>query len=412
MATAQNNSKQELKFFLLGCITTLLLVAIPALWRHTRATEAARAKTLLTAFDPAAAPPGGWIEAEPMPLAIPDGVLPDGSERLRSPKWFFEGFTAQRLVRFLGSCDLRPVQRRILLDPKCCTVTSNGCEIAPPDSLVWSLSGRARQQIYNALGCLPQNYAQRFPLRFAVEEFEQRLAGSGLNEQEFNLVRRLAYTNSGTICFTDLDAVGHVLPPERFNDLLEALYEVPAYILRVRVTPDSDIESLTRYWGKGGRERLIRPLFKALTKVPGGAVLNVNYLLPPFARLRLYTFPESWGDPTTAQQDCMFTAMNFFNDAPDTNFLEADFCQEALKQKYTPVTDAPAYGDVLLFLDESGQIMHACVFVVDEFVFTKNGINRAQPWVLMRMPDVLAIYYGPNNPGQMLILRRNDLKAV
>src|SRR2546426_8409595 len=42
------------------------------------------------------------------------------------------------------------------------------------------------------------------------------------------------------------------------------------------------------------------------------------------------------------------------------------------------------------------------------FVFTKNGINPAQPWVLMKMSDMLLTYYGPRNSGRMMVLRRRD----
>ena len=126
---------------------------------------------------------------------------------------------------------------------------------------------------------------------------------------------RLTYTNSGRICFTDLHTAREVLTPDGFEELTETLYEIPAFTLRLHVTPSTDVKALVNYWGKGAREKRIKPLLTALAKVPGGSAISVSYLLPPFARLRLYTYPDAWDDPTASSQDCFFTSMNFFNES-------------------------------------------------------------------------------------------------
>jgi len=397
-------TKLCLTFFLSGSVTTILLFALIVGFARYRERNHRIARAEVQAGQ-RPVPPCGWIEALEIPLPYPEGVLPDGSERLQSPKWAFPGFSTGQLVHFLSSCDLRPAQRRILLNPKYCNVTSNGCEITPPATLVWSLNSKARQQIYSALGRNQNNYAQRFPLRFSPDGFEERLTQSGLNGRELAKIRRLVYTNSGTVCFTDLEAVRNVLAPHRFDDLIEAFCEVPAFMLRLQVAPDSDIDGLAKYWGKGGREQLIRPLLKALARVPGGAGINVSYLMPPFARLRLYTFPDSWNDSTVSRQDCLFTALNFFNTTPDTNFLNQAYCQKTLDEQYVPIAQDPVYGDLIVLLDSTGQAIHTSVYIADDFVFTKNGVNHTQPWVLMRMADMMAIYFGPANSGRIMILR-------
>jgi len=400
----RSKTKLCLTFYLLGGVTSVLVfVLILGIARYRERSQRLAKNHVQAGQRPI--PPYGLLEALEIPLPYPEGVLPDENERLQPPKWSFPGFSAGRLVRFLSSCDLRPAQRRILLNPKYCTVTTNGCVITPPATVVWSLNSKARQQIYSALGRNKNNYAQRFPLRFSPDGFEERLAESGLNDRELTKIRRLAYTNSSTICFTDLEAVRNVLAPHRFDDLIEAFYEVPAFTLRLQVTPDSDIDALVSYWGKGGREKLIRPLLKALARVPGGTWINVNYLLPPFPRLRLYTFPDSWDDSTASRQDCLFTALNFFSTTPDTNFLDAAYCQKTLDEQYVPVVEEPVYGDLMVLLNSAGQAIHTAVFIADGFVFTKNGVNHTQPWVIMRMADMMAIYFGPDNSSRIMILR-------
>jgi len=46
---------------------------------------------------------------------------------------------------------------------------------------------------------------------------------------------------------------------------------------------------------------------------------------------------------------------------------------------------------------------------VDDFVFTKNGVNPEQPWVLMKISDMLMIYYPNDKSGHIEFLRRKNL---
>jgi hypothetical protein len=180
----------------------------------------------------------------------------------------------------------------------------------------------------------------------------------------------------------------------------------------LHVSSESNIDVLANYWGKGGRERRIKPLLSAIARVQGGASVSISYLLPTFARLRLYTYPEAWNDPTAANQDCAFASMNFFNETPDTNFLNSAYTKKVLDSDYTPIDGDPTYGDLIMLFDSEGKAIHMCVYIADDFVFTKNGINPAQPWVLMRIPDVIVTYYGPGKPARISILRRKDISAI
>lgn len=49
------------------------------------------------------------------------------------------------------------------------------------------------------------------------------------------------------------------------------------------------------------------------------------------------------------------------------------------------------------------------MYVADDFVFTKNGVNPEQPWVLMKLSDMLMLYYPADKSGKIRFLRRKDL---
>src|SRR5690349_1441660 len=104
-------------FFVAGaCSALLMMVAGTAIsLRYGRGYHVApRVATASTGTG--AIPPWGRIEALLVPLTDPNGVLPDLDQRLEKPRWFFENVSEDRLTRFLNSCDLTPVQRKVLLD--------------------------------------------------------------------------------------------------------------------------------------------------------------------------------------------------------------------------------------------------------------------------------------------------------
>jgi hypothetical protein len=350
---------------------------------------------------------GGIIEAVEIPLAACDGTFPDRDKRLRPAEWFFEDISESRLMRFLNACDLGPAERAMLLDRRSWQITRRDCTIRPPEQLVWSLSPSARAQIYSILALNPRNFPQCFPFRFPVDGFERKFKDSGLPLEQVDKIRRLTYTNGEYLCFTDLQAAKAALRRPEFEDLVETLYALPTYILRLRVNPDSDVEGLVRYWGTGGREKRIAPLLKSLAKVPGGSTIGISHLLPSFARLRLYAYPYTLNDPSAARQDCFFTALNFFNETPDTNFFNASYAEEVLRTQYCPLKRAPSFGDVALLATDNGKLVHACVYIADDFVFSKNGVAPEQPWALMKMGDMLALYYPTEKSVHLQFLRRN-----
>jgi hypothetical protein len=398
--------------FVLGVVVTLplsLLTIVVAIKRERAAMLSASHAFQVHPASEVHDGPGGRIEALRIPLANPGGQLPDQTCRLKAATWFFEGYSEDRLDRWLRSLRLPTVQFQILLDRHHWTVVSNGCIVTPPPKLIWSLPPDVRQQIYDVLARSPQNYPQQAPFRFPPGRFGADLRAAGLSAQRVLQLEQLTYTNGGTVCFADLQAAREVFTDDEFEDLVENLYLVPTYRLRLRVAPDTDLNALLDYWGKHGRANLIHPMLKGLTRVPNGASIYVPFLLPPYPRLRLYTYPQSWSDETAQRQDCVYTALNFFNETPNTNFFDRAYVQKVLASEYVQVRDEqPKFGDIVMLLDPANMPLHFCVYIVADFVFTKNGINDAQPWVFMNMQDVLFTYYGPNIPRHVVILRHID----
>ena len=138
-----------------------------------------------------------------------------------------------------------------------------------------------------------------------------------------------------------------------------------AAICRVRRAahhPDTDIDKLAAYWGNIPNVRFtdIRPLMEALKALPEGGDLLLYYLLPKFARDRLYTFPlpPQPGDP---MMDCHWTTFNFSSDTPDNRFNDPEYTIQYIKKNYYQIAAPSQYGDILLLLNDKNQIKHSAV---------------------------------------------------
>lgn len=416
MTTQRAFAFGRLTAFLLGLGTMALLqVWAPAIWQSL--SLASVAPVVARSPQPAnivtrARTPWGEFEYEALPLPGPDVFLPDSSRPLATPRWYFGNCSRDQLRAFLGSFPFPERHRAALLEPSAVRSSGAGWIVSPPRDLILELDPAARSQLYAVLDDFPQNSAQRNPFRFRIDGFDEWFAHSGLGADQLKTLRGLVYTNGGTLCFCDGPVLQELFSTTDFKRLVRALYGERTFLMRLRVTPDSDIDAIIKYWGsrQRGEERVtMRPLLEALGRVPGGGAVNISYLLPSFARMRLYTYANPAADPTAMRQNCFWTSMNFFNEKADPQFFNLQNVQRVLARDYAPTREPPAYGDLIVLYDEANQPVHMCVTLVEDVVFTKNGIDYLQPWVLMRIPDMLA-YYFARTPVHMVVYRaKNDL---
>jgi hypothetical protein len=134
----------------------------------------------------------------------------------------------------------------------------------------------------------------------------------------------------------------------------------------------------------------IRPLMESLKRLPNGGSISLVYLLPPFARERLYTFPIA--NPADSIMDCHWTTLNFSNAHPDNRFNDAQYASEYIEKNYYRVGAPSVYGDLVLLMNESNDVKHSAVFLADNLVFTKYGNSYSQPWMITRIADMQAEY--------------------
>jgi hypothetical protein len=181
-----------------------------------------------------------------------------------------------------------------------------------------------------------------------------------------------------------------------------------ALITHLQIRPDSDVDKLLGYWvgpASGVRYKDLRPLLESIKRKPDGGGLSVLYLLPPFARERLNTFPVLLPG-VVHKSDCQWGTFNFFNDLPDDRFYDIAYLNKYLQDNFYQVASPTEYGDIILILDAHNNILHSGVQIADDVVFTKTGTAYQEPWALMHLKDLLALYAA--TPGVHLSIWRNN----
>ena len=357
-------------------------------WRKTISQATTTQNTAATTNHPS----WGRLEYVPIALDRPESYFTNDVPDSAKTWWVFRNHTEQQFGAFLGSLDLTHAARTYLMDRAHWEILPRAIRLKPPPEIVVSLAPETRRRLYEMLGHNPENAAQARPFRFRADGFDTWFADCGLPPDKLELVRKLTYPQQNNLCFADAAAFSQLASPAEAKCLVKTLWRVSTFILKVKVDPATDVNALLKYWGTLGTARSYRPLIDSMSRVPEGSTINVSYFLPPFARLRLYTYPDP-RDPDILRQDCFWTGMNFCNGTPDNGFFNPDYTRAALKSDYARVRDnSKQFGDLLMLLSKDEEALHLCVYLADGVVFTKNGANIQQPWVLMKLAEMLGEY--------------------
>lgn len=341
--------------------------------------------------------PGPWGDLEYSRIMIEppeEFMAPDYSAQ--APSWHFAGYDVESLDRLLRDASLDETQLRTLSDPSLRTVTPAGITLRPPDTVVRNLSPESRAALYAVLARLPGNALQKEPFRFRADMLDEWFEDSGVDAAIVAQVRSLLYPRGNSLLFSDPHLILPLLPtPAERVRLIKTLARKSSLLVKIRVTPSSDIETIAAYWSAGRRRKDVRPLLHSLARHRGGMTLDLAHLLPRFARGLLYTYPSP-EVPLEQSPDCHWTSMNFFNDPPEPRFGDIAYLRQTILTSYVAVTTPPAMGDLLLLTEPDGEVIHSCIYIADDIVFTKNGQSASVPWTLTTLPDLQASYPSQN----------------
>jgi len=73
-------------------------------------------------------------------------------------------------------------------------------------------------------------------------------------------------------------------------------------------------------------------------------------------------------------------------------FSDPKYTVEYLQANYYKIAKPTVYGDIIFLVNKNGNVIHSAVYLADDIVFTKNGNNYSQPWMLMHLNNLVAKY--------------------
>jgi hypothetical protein len=425
MAEKQIKSQREsgatvIRFSLAGLIVfSVSLVAVSALSAHLLINfplRTAGVNRIPNALVPISAAglkaderPWGELVTYDIELERPEEYVAYEAGSNQPPVWVFAGLSPEKIRETMLACGLTAEQVQRALSPGHFIATSSNTVVNPDDDLVLALTPPVRAKLYQELARFPDNHYMKFPFFFTDQSLETLGDDRKLDGSTLALVKQLLYPRDHGHCFSDFELVLRRITSEAERiRLVQALSRQSAVLARLKVSPDTDVDKLLGYWGaaRGVRFKDVRPLLESVKRMPDGGTVSMLYLLPQFARQRLYTFPQpsKLGDP---RMDCHWSTMNFFNEVPDNRFNDSAYTAKYLNDNYYPIAKPTAYGDLIFLTDGKNDALHSAVYLADDLIFTKNGDNYLQPWMLMHLKDLLGLY-AIDPPPQMRVYRNKN----
>jgi hypothetical protein len=312
------------------------------------------------------------------------------------PFWNFGAASEKTVEHTLSSSGCSAALVRQLLDSRVAP-GNDDFVIRPPEKLLLSLDKKTRASLYLKLANNPQNFYQANPILVPGGNFTHLLHGQIQNPERIQgMYQRLCYDRNGYTYFSDPEVILRTLgqDPKEREAFLKFLTTIRAVMASILVKPDTEIDLPVMYWGlatPGLRIKDLYPLFEAQKSLPGGGAIPVSSLLPERARVSLYKTPLAPSSGETLP-DCHFAALSFFSSNPDPRFADTNFVAQYLANNYYEIGKPSLTGDLVLLVNSRNVLVHTGVHLAGDIVYSKNGANIGQPWVLMRQKDMIGLF--------------------
>lgn len=357
---------------------------------------------------------GPWGDLQEWDIRLEQPLEYVGFERIAGdgPIWSFGTLSPHAVHDLLISCGCSEAQTEKFLRTQM-QGTGNVLILKPDAESILSLAPEVRSKLYLALGLNSSNRFQASPY-YIPEGDPQRLFKDfgNIDSHILSTMRQLLYKRHGFTYFSDPELVIRGISSEKDRmKFLQALTAQNSVLLRLLIRNRADIDKPLNYWAlsmPGVLLKDLRPFLESQRRLPQGGSISILYLLPPLARERLFTAPLPPKPDDGKLPDCHWTALNFFNLSPDPKMSDVEHASRFISENYYEIAQPAIAGDLLLLLDPQGRVVHSAVYLADDVVFTKNGINYAQPWILMRIKDLQASF-SALEPMKVAYFRRKGL---
>ena len=343
----------------------------------------------------------------------PEEYLGFFKQSSEGPFWNFGAVSEKEVESTLSVAGFSVDQIRELLATRVPSNVHASVVLQPSEKFLLSMDKKTRANLYLKLAAHPQNFYQANPLFDHEKDLECLIKGNVSNHTEIlRMYEKLTYERNGYSYFSDPEIILRKLDqdPGGRAAFLKFLTTIDAVMASILVKPDSQIDLPVMYWGlptPGLRVKDLYPLFEAQKSLPSGGAIPVSSLLPEKARELLYKTPLA----TTSQEappDCHVAALSFFSQNPDPRLNDTKYVARYLTENYYEIGKPSLTGDLILLVNSRNILIHSAVHLAGDIVFSKNGTNIGQPWVLMHEKDMIGLF-SALEPVSIRYMRWNQL---
>lgn len=326
--------------------------------------------------------PAHFIDVAPLQRSEEKWLFPN-MDQAGARQWMLENGFSQEATEELVTA--APAQ-----DP-------HGIYLHPTQVWIAQLEPLLRKKIHGLLAKNPFNHFSENPYLFSADVLQQIMSHPVMEGRNRVLFEKLLYPKGTAMCLSDIGCLMfNVKDPNQCAELLKLLTRTKTILLKLELDRNSDIPALVNYWAGPFNLKDFQPLLESLKRQNQTSRLDVIHLLPPVARQLAYTYPLE--DGVGEKRDCHWTSINFFEESKNDRYLDSNEIAKELQENYISADKPEKFGDIVMFTPNGNEVIHSCVYIAADMVFTKNGRGAHQPWTIAPLKDIVSIY------GNMRIL--------
>lgn len=338
--------------------------------------------------------PWGQLEYYHVPLEFPPEHLSTLTIPSQYVEWIFEAATHEEMDSDLTAAGLSRDEITSLFYG--CTIIQDEdvLRVYPKDDTVLTMSIVTRTKLYQLLSQYKQNRFHRRPVYINTQNLSQWFRGSGVGRDAITDVAQLAYPTPNGQGFY-LSDVAYTLRRATTaleeRELLQGLLRSTGLMVRLRLNRESLTPGIGEYWTAAYKNKAVMPLLESIVAQNDGSTIDIAHLIPPIPRQFLNQFPETQDAADGRLPDWFWTCFNFFRSSPRQVYADSPERDRLILKEFEPALPPSQFGDMLV-LNSGGRIIHGCIHIAADIVYTKNGADIFSPWMLMKIQDVVGYH--------------------
>ncbi len=336
--------------------------------------------------------PWGSLEYYTIPLTCPPSSLAHLRVPSQQVEWCFHSSSQAELEAELLTAGLTVDEIALILKGANVLVDPDLMRVFPSEEAIVRMGHQTRGSLYRLLGRIPENRFHRRPLYIPTENLSAWFDGTGLPRTVIEDIAKLAYPTPRGLGYFFADLPFTIRQTNSMKDeqlIVSGLTRRQGLVVRLRLTRETLTPEIAAYWHAGYKNKAVMPILDAVVHANDGGAIDIAHLLPATPRQFLNRFPDPSDAVDGRLPDWFWTCYNFFRFAPRDLYADSPERDAVILEEFEPGLPPLQFGDMVL-LNSGSKIIHGCIHIADDIVFTKNGPDLFSPWVLMRLEEVVA----------------------